>query len=621
MLPLDAAPVGKTIFNGWSVRDFAGRVWPLLLFSSALGCLLISLVLQATGAGPPAQVFLIVAIVSVLARLLVEIVSKLRRGEFGLDLIAALSMSAALWFGQYLAGAIVSVMYAGGHLLEFYAHSRAESGMTDLLSRVPRTASRISENGLVEIPIAAIGIDDKLLIRRGDIVPVDGRVESLTALVDQSALTGEPLPVRLGQGQPVMSGASNAGDAFEMIAARPAAESTYASIVRLVEEAKQSKAPIFRVADQFGLLFLVLTVSVAILAVTLSGDSLRLLAVLVVATPCPLLLAVPVAFVSGTSHAARHGILVKGAAVIEALSNIRTVVFDKTGTLTIGQPAVTDIDCKGDANELLRLAGSAEQVSSHSIGRAIVSEAHRRGLALVRPEKATEVAGEGVEASVNGHNVLVGGPSFIASKISGALFPVTNVLASALVFVDGRYSGTICFEDTLREEAPETVAKLRATGIKRIILASGDRIGVARAVAEKLDLDAVEAELSAGKKVEIIRLERKSGPVMMIGDGVNDAPALAAADVGLAVARGNLAAASEAADVVLLRSDLKEIVTALKIGRRSKRIALQSVYAGIGLSAIAMLVAAFGFLPPVQGALIQEAIDVAVVLNALRALA
>lgn len=564
-----------------------------------------------------AEAFFLVSTVPVLASLLLEVVTKLRSREFGLDLIAALAMSTAMWFGQYLAGAIVSVMYAGGHFLEFYAHSRAESGMADLLSRVPRSALRVSGREFVEVPVAAIVPDDKLLIRRGDLVPVDGAVQGRAAMVDLSALTGEPLPVQLTRGQSVLSGASNAGDAFEMIASRSAEESTYAHILRLVKQAKQSKAPIYRVADKFGLMFLALTLVVASLAVLMSGDSVRLLAVLVVATPCPLILAVPVALVSGISKAARQGVLIKGAGVLEALSAVEIVVFDKTGTLTLGQPTVTDV--RGPApDELLRLAGSAELASAHPFARAIVSEAQRRGLVLSKPEHAAEVAGEGVEAEIEGRRILVGGPAFARSK--GADIPVGDTSAGALVCVEGQYWGSISFEDRLREEAANIVAELRDLGVRRITLASGDRMQVARVVGDHLRLDAVVADLAAADKVDVVRKEREAGHVMMIGDGVNDAPALAAADVGLAIVRGNLAAASEAADVVLMRSDLKGIVTALEIARRSKHIALESVYVGIGLSAVAMLVAAFGFLPPVQGALIQEAIDVAVVLNALRAL-
>lgn len=602
------------------MMDFARRYWPLVLFAVSAACVLVGVALELLGVTPIANAFLVFSNILVLSCLVIEIVGKLRQGEFGLDLIAALAMAAALWFGQYLAGAIVSVMYAGGHFLEFYAHRRAESGMTDLLSRVPRSALRITGEEFAEVPIDAIVSGDRLLIRRGDVVPVDGQVESATALVDQSALTGEPLPVRIMQGEAVASGATNAGEAFDMAASRAAKDSTYAHILRLVEKAKASKAPIYRVADRMGLWFLGLTLVVAAVAVAASGDSARVLAVLVVATPCPLILAVPVALVAGISKAARRGILVKGAGVLEALSKVDVVVFDKTGTLTVGAPEVAEVLGTPHSDELLRLAGSAELASAHSLGRAIVSEAQRRGLALSKPEQAAEVPGEGVEALVDGRTVLVGGPAFVRSRGVEPDLSATGVSASAFVCADGRLVGAIRFEDRLRPEAAHTVEGLRALGVGRTVLASGDRLEVAKAIGDYLQFDAVEADLSAADKVGIVRRESERGHVMMVGDGVNDAPALAAASVGLAVARGNLAAAAEAADVVLLQNDVGGVAEGLRIARRAKSIALQSVGVGIGLSSIAMIVAGAGFLPPVQGALIQEAIDVAVVLNALRAL-
>ncbi|WP_348651621.1 HAD-IC family P-type ATPase [Rhizobium sp. BG6] len=385
--------LGGSALLGVRMMDFARRYWPLVLILVSAASVLVGVALELLGVTPIANAFLVFSNILVLSCLVIEIVGKLRQGEFGLDLIAALAMAAALWFGQYLAGAIVSVMYAGGHFLEFYAHRRAESGMTDLLSRVPRSALRITGEEFAEVPIGAIVSGDRLLIRRGDVVPVDGQVESATALVDQSALTGEPLPVRIMQGEAVASGAMNAGEAFDMVASMAAKDSTYAHILRLVEKAKASKAPIYRVADRMGLWFLGLTLVVAAVAVAASGDSARVLAVLVVATPCPLILAVPVALVAGISKAARRGILVKGAGVLEALSKVDVVVFDKTGTLTVGAPEVAEVLGTQHPDELLRLAGSAELASAHSLGRAIVSEAQRRGLALSKPDQAAEVPG------------------------------------------------------------------------------------------------------------------------------------------------------------------------------------------------------------------------------------
>lgn len=602
---------------------FVFRTWPTVLLASAMLGLTAAMSTPLLDLGPWASNVSVGGTLVVLTSLLIEIVRHLRRGEFGLDLLAAMAMGSALWFGEYLASAIVAVMYAGGQFLEAYAHSRAESGMTELLSRVPRRAVRMSAQGLCEVATDVIVPGDELLIRRGDPIPVDGRVRSPCAVIDQSALTGESLPAQRKKGQSLMSGATNAGDAFEMVATRPAGESTYAGIVRLVEQAKSSKAPMARLAEKYSLAFLGVAASIAGIAVLLSGEMIRLVAVLVVATPCPLILAVPVALVSGTSKAARHGVLIKGAGALEALAETAAIVLDKTGTLTTGTPVVTHIETTGDANELLRLAASADQVSAHTIGRSIVQEAKRRGLALSRPSEITELPGEGVQAVVDGHTVAVGGRGFVASRIDQADASAleSGPAAKAFVVADGRHAGTIILEDRLRDDALVAIPKFRALGIRRTTLATGDRPEVARAVGEALRLDAVKAGLKPSEKVQVVNDERRYGRVMMIGDGVNDAPALAAADIGLAVGRGNLAAAAEAADVVLLRDDLNEIPRALEIARRARRIALQSVYVGMGLSITAMVAAGFGLLSPVQGALLQEAIDVAVVMNALRALA
>jgi heavy metal translocating P-type ATPase len=531
MQSLEAASIDKWAAFANRAKFLVERYWPLMLFCSAFTFLTSGLIFALLEVRLAANVLLVTSNVIVLSCLLFEIVSKLRRGEFGLDLIAALAMATAPWFGQYLAGAIVSVMYAGGHFLEFYAHRRAESGMTDLLSRVPRSALRVNDGAFIEIPIDAIAPGDHLLIRRGDVVPVDGTVDGRTAVVDQSALTGEALPVRFTQGEVVQSGASNAGDAFDLIASKTAKDSTYAHVLRLVEQAKQSKAPIYRVVDRMGIWFLGLTLLVAATAVAASGDSVRFLAVLVVATPCPLILAVPVALVAGISKAARGGILIKGAGVLESLSKIEIIIFDKTGTLTIGQPTVSGVLGTDDPDALLRLAASAELASAHPLGRAIVSEAQRRHLLLSKPEQAAEVAGEGVEAMIEGRRVLVGGPAFVRSKGVGLDMSITDASASALVCVDGRVLGTIRFEDLLREDAADAIEELRGLGVKHISLASGDRLEVAKAIADRLGMDAVEAGLSAADKVEIVGRTKALGRVMMVGDGVNDAPALAAADV------------------------------------------------------------------------------------------
>ena len=563
----------------------------------------------------------------VLLALLVEIVTSLRRGEVGLDIVAGLSMAAALIFGENLAAAIVALMYAGGQYLEIYAERTARREMTALLSRVPRTAIRHRDGQLEEVAVDVVSPGDRLLIRQGDVVPVDGTVAEGVGVLDQSALTGEPLPVKAKPGEPVLSGSTNAGEAFDMIATRPAAESTYAGIVRLVEDAQRSRAPMSRLADRYAIVFLVLTVVLAGAAWWLSGDPIRAVAVLVVATPCPLILAVPVAIISGLSRAAKFGILIKGGKAIENLARVRTVVIDKTGTLTIGQARLIAIhvDFGITANEVLRIAASLDQASKHVIAQTIVDEARNKGLQLAVPTDVVETPGEGVVGRVDGRRVAVGGLRFVAGRVARSdASPLPHdrppgALAVA-VGIDGRLSGVLILADELRAGTEAMLSELRALGIERIVLATGDRQEVARFVATGLSLDLVRSELMPDQKILVVLAERKNGPVMMIGDGVNDAPALAAADVGVAMGAKGAAASAQAADVVLLVDQLDRILPAIRIARRSRLIALQSVIAGIGLSALAMVAASFGLLVPAEGAVIQEVIDVAVIFNALRAL-
>jgi heavy metal translocating P-type ATPase len=499
--------------------------------------------------------------------------------------------------------------------------------MTALLGRVPRTAVRYQNGRLEEVDLGTIAPDDRLLIRQGDVVPVDGVVARGTAVLDQAALTGEALPVRKDAGEPVMSGVTNAGDAFDLTATHRAAESTYAGIIRLIEAAQASKAPMARLADRFAIAFLALTVTLAGGAWLWTGDPIRALAVLVVATPCPLILAVPVAIVSGVSRAAKAGVLVKGGQALEALARVRVLVIDKTGTLTHGEARLATIQAMaGFAGEkLLQLAASLDQASKHVIARALVREAQSRDLPLLLPAEVVEVPGEGLEGTVAGLNLVVGGVRYVSQRAPGtretlaaSQYPVGSVVVA--VAVDGRLAGLLILADRLRTEAAQVIERLRRLGMDRIVLASGDRHEVAEAVTVGLHLDGVHAELTPDRKIDIVQAEKRYGPVMMIGDGVNDAPALAAADLGVAMGARGAAASAEAADVVLLVDRLDRIPVAIQAARRSRRIALQSVYAGIGLSVVGMIIAAFGYLTPVRGALIQEAIDVAVILNALRAL-
>ncbi len=577
--------------------------------------------------GPPGGAAMVWAlgVLPVLVALLFEIARSLRRGEVGLDIVAALSMMAALAVGEALAAAVVALMYSGGTFLESYAHGRARREMRALMARVPRTAMRLRGDALEEIPLAELQPGDRLLIRRGDIVPVDGTVTQAVAFLDTSAVTGESMPVRLSQGAEVLSGATNAGEAFTMQATHPAAESTYAGILRLVEQAQRSKAPMSRLADRWSLGFLALTVVIALAAWWVSGDPIRAVAVLVVATPCPLILAVPVALVAGVSRAARFGVLVKGASPLETMARVRAVVLDKTGTLTDGRPRIAAIHARPgwQEAELLRLVAALDQASSHPVAKALVAEARALGAQLPVPLRVSETAGEGVEGEVDGKRICAGSLDFVLARTgAAAALPMPGAAGEANVWagVDGVLAGHIVLSDPPRAGAHALMAALRQAGIGQIIVASGDRAEVVARIGAGMGFDAVHGALTPTGKVSVVRDARIFGPVMMVGDGINDAPALAAADVGVAMGARGAAASAEAADVVLLVDDVGRIAPGIEIAQRARRIALESVVVGIGLSVLGMMAAALGYLTPVQGALLQEGIDVAVIFNALRAL-
>ncbi len=578
------------------------------------------------GAYDIAELIWIAGTVPVLAALIGEIIVSLRRGDVGLDIVAALAMAGALLLGENLAAIVVALMYAGGQFLENYAERRAGREMTALLSRVPRTALRLRNGGAEEVALEDIVPGDRILIRKGDTIPVDGDVAVGNALIDQAALTGESVPVRPAIGDPVLSGGTNVGEVFEIVASRPASESTFAGIVRLVEEARKSKAPMARLADRYAMVFLAITVVMAGGAWLLSGEAVRALAVLVVATPCPLILAVPVAIVSGMSRTAHIGVLVKGGKALEVLARIRSLVIDKTGTLTHGRAQlIASASAEGlDPEEALRLGASLDQASKHIVAQALVSEARARGLELAMPEDVSEFVGRGLEGTVEGRRVIVGGHEFVERTIgSPAPLPPEGIASGAAtiaVAIDGVIAATFVLADELRAGTSDLLDSLRREGVARIVLASGDRQDVADRIGEGLRLDAVHGDLSPDEKIEIVRKERGRGPVMMIGDGVNDAPALASADLGVSMGATGAAASAEAADVVILVDSLARILPAMRIAKRARMIALQSVFVGIGLSFLGMIAAALGYLTPVQGALLQEGIDVAVILNALRAL-
>ena len=564
-------------------------------------------------------------IAPVLLSLVAASAASLWRGEVGLDFIAALAMGGALAGGEYLAGIVVAMMFAGGEALESYAQGSAQREMQALLGRVARTAQRRRDDRLETVAIEDIAPGDRLMIRSGEAIPVDGIVRGAPAILDESALTGEAVPVRHEPGSAVASGVANAGAPFDLEATQTAANSTYAGIVKLVEAARASKAPMSRLADRYALGFLAITLSLAGGAWFVSGQWTRALAVLVVATPCPLILAVPVAIVSGMSLSAKRGVLIKSAKTLEALAQIKTLLIDKTGTLTHGRARLRVIDSASGVSddELLRLAASLAQGSQHVTSEALVDAAREKGIVLAAPEQVFETPGEGLTGRIGRKRVAIGHPDFVTRNLSSAPaagLPAMSGRSRVAVAIDGAFAGMLVLVDDLRPDARATLLAFRSQGVRRIVLVTGDRAEVAEAVAATLPIDRIVSGATPADKVAAVRSESGGGATLMVGDGINDAPALALADVGVALGARGAAAASEAADAIVLVDRLDRIAEAIHIARRTRAIALQSVIAGIGLSSVGMVAAALGFLPPVAGALVQEVIDVAVVLNSLRCL-
>jgi heavy metal translocating P-type ATPase len=565
-----------------------------------------------------------------LAPLTWSVARSLLRGDVGVDVIALLAMAGALALGEYLAGAVIALMLAGGNALEAFASGRARRELTALVQRAPRTAHRRTKDGWEEVPVEAVEVGEVLLVRAGEVLPTDGAVVGERAVIDESTLTGEPLPATYPNGHTIRSGTANAGDAFELRAARRVGDSAYAALVRLVREAEEQRAPFARMADRYAVFFLPLTLAIAGGAWAISGDAVRALAVLVVATPCPLILAAPIAFVAGLSRAAHVGVIVKGGVAIERLGDARTVLLDKTGTLTLGIPAIERVVVlDGIAREeLLRLAASLDQLSSHVLAAAIVRQAGQEAIALARPELVRESPGQGIEGIVDGRRVVVGSAAWLAEHDIGAgdrhaLGASADGNAMVLVGVDERLAGVFVMGDHLRPDANELIRRLRVAGVRHVAMLSGDREEVAQAVGRQLSLDRVYAEQSPEDKLDVVRRmqgDPRCAPVVMVGDGINDAPALATADVGIAMSNAGATVSSETADVVITVDRIDRVADAIAIGRRTVRIARQSVVSGIGLSMFGMALAAAGWLVPVAGAIFQEAIDVAVILNALRAL-
>lgn len=542
----------------------------------------------------------------------------------GLDILAVTAIVATLAVGEYWASIIIVLMLTGGEALEDAAAHRAQRSLTGLLTRIPQRARRISPDGsFTDIPVGEVVPGDTVLVRPSEIFPVDASLQSPRCEVDEASLTGESLPVERTTGDIILSGTINGQQAVEVVAVRRAEDSEYQAIIRLVEQAAASKAPLVRLADRYAVPFTLLAYAIAAVAWWVSGDPVRFAEVLVVATPCPLLIAAPVAFMGGMSRASAMGVVIKDAGTLERLSRVRTVAFDKTGTLTRGAPEVvrthvTHPDVTPE--EFLSLVGSAEQYSTHVLARAIVASAEQLPEPLRDVAEAAEVATDGVRAMVESREVVVGKARFVADHTTPVEGPWLGPGETAVyVGIDGRFAGYIVLRDTLRDEARDTITRLAAAGITRTVMVTGDSAQTANHVAAELGISDVYAECLPGDKVDIVaRLHAPT--VMMVGDGVNDAPVLAAAGVGVAMGARGATAASESADVVILVDTLDKVADAVEVGHRTVTVAVQSIWLGIIISVGLMVVAAFGFLPAIFGALAQEAVDLVAILGALRAL-
>ena len=553
-----------------------------------------------------------------------------RHGHWATDVVAVLAIVAAVILRQPLAGLVIVVMRSGGEALDQYAAARASAALRELEDAAPRIAHRlpaISETSVEDIPVSEIVIGDKLLVRPGEIVPCDCAVEDGTSLVDVSRLTGEPLPVTASKGTTLSSGSINGDGALIVIATAPAAESQYSRIVELVRSAQATKAPLTRLADRYAVWFTPITLLVCLGTYLVTRDATRVLAVLVVATPCPLILAAPIAIIGGISAAARRQIIVRHGGALEALSSVDTTVFDKTGTLTIGKPLVSGVRISNGLTEakLLRLAGAAEQGSSHLLARTLVEAAVASGAPLASARHIVESPGRGLTAEVAGHEVMVGARAFVLERARYTAQQLAElergeVGLRAYVATDGKLAGVVEYADQVRPGIHELFTRLASLGVNRTVLLSGDHTPNVQAVANEAGISEAHGDLLPEGKVSVIReLEREGAHVAMIGDGTNDAPALSAAEVGIALASHGGGISAEAADVVILADDLARVAEAITMGQRTMRVARQSIWLGLGLSAAAMAIAAAGYLAPTVGALLQEVIDIASIANALRA--
>ncbi|MDR1970173.1 MAG: cadmium-translocating P-type ATPase [Candidatus Nomurabacteria bacterium] len=550
-----------------------------------------------------------------------SMIQTLREGRYGVDILAITAIVATIAVGQYWASLVIVAMLTGGETLENFAANRARRELSALLERAPTMAHVLRGSEVIDVKISVVKPGDIVVVRPHEVVPVDGELISDSAEFDESSLTGESLPVRKKQGETVMSGALNGEMAVHIRATADAKHSQYEQIIQLVREAENQPAPFVRLADRYAIPFTIISYVIAGTAWAISGEASRFAEVLVVASPCPLILAAPIALISGMSRASKHGIIVKNGAVLEKLNSATIFAFDKTGTLTHGDVVVSEVVAENnfDEGEIIGLAASAEIDSAHILATSLVNYAKKRHLKITRAKNVREITGDGVFATVGSKKIIVGRAEFL--RKNKVTIPATDTSSTAIfVAINNQFAGAIYFADQVRAESKKTLHELKQTGIRMTVMLTGDRQATAEKIAKAAGVDEVFAELLPKDKVQIMRkFHNQKDGVVMVGDGINDAPVLAAADVGIAMGARGSTAASESADAVIMLDDLGRVALLRKISKRTIKVALQSVWTGIGLCLVLMVIAAFGYIPALVGAGLQEVIDVVVIFNALRA--
>ncbi|MDB5186516.1 MAG: cadA [Candidatus Saccharibacteria bacterium] len=592
------------------------------LLGFVLITMIIGLILDLTGRDLAAHVVLAVGALVAVFPLLRDMIHTLRSGEYGIDILAITAIVTAVVLHEYWAAIIVALMLTGGAALEDYAEARAKGALSTLLKKKPKLAHLLKGGKTVDIPARDVKVGDKIVILPGEVVPVDCVITEGSSSFDESSLTGESLPVDKHEGDQLLSGSINNEGAVTCKAIREAANSQYEQIIKLVRSASASKSPFVRLADRVSIPFTALSFLIAGAAWFVTKDPERFLEVLVVATPCPLLLGAPIALISGMGRAAKHGIIVKTGSALERLAEVQTMAFDKTGTLTTGQPVVQEVLAfnKHTKNEVLQYAAALETSSTHVLAAAIVEAATQKKIKIPKAKQVNEISGHGVSGRLQGKSITVGRLNIESTDIKlPAAFKKNSIKqTAAYVMVDNELIGIITFADELRSEAKSLFATLKKLGIKHTLMVTGDNEPAAKAIAKKLGIEEVRANCLPSDK--ILALEKvQYRPVAFVGDGVNDAPVLTAADVGIALGARGSTAASESADVVILLDDISKVGTAVSIAKRTFSIASQSIYIGIFLSIGLMAIFATGRFSAVQGALVQEVVDIVVILNALRA--